>query len=285
MSTKSPSSYSPEVLDFFTELFPDGVVFFDLETTGLSPLCDKIIEFAGIKIEARKTYELSFLTNPDVEILPDNEKIHGISNEMVKTAKTQTEAAKEIESFIKGCALVAHNSLFDFGFLLTLAQENHMSFQDNPVYCSCRLSRKVNKQFNSHKLSSLAESFHIPLENHHRATDDTRACLEIFLKTLKSTESPKQALKDGFLFKGKDFKSNNLSEMTFPKHLEALPELVRNKSIFEIMYTGGTKKNQFRKVQGVSLLPRPNGNVLYAFCRETKLYKYYKLKKIKEIRQ
>ena len=198
---------------------------------------------------------------------------------MVKTGKSQSDAAKEIESFVEGCALVAHNSLFDFGFLLTLANEKNIEFKNNPVYCTCKLSRKINKQFNSHKLSSLAESFEIRLLNHHRALDDTIACLEVFLKTIKSSTNPKTSLKDGYLFNGKDFEGGDLSDLKIPNNLKSLPELVRKKSTFEIMYSGGTKKNQFRKVQGGKFASRPNGNVLYALCEETKLYKYYKLKR------
>ena len=251
MSTKSPSCLTPEVLDFLKELFPGGVVFFDLETTGLSPLCDKIIEFAGIKIIDGETLEKTFLINPEVEILPENEKIHGISNEMVKTGKSQSDAAKEIESFVEGCALVAHNSLFDFGFLLTLANEKNIEFKNNPVYCTCKLSRKINKQFNSHKLSSLAESFEIRLLNHHRALDDTIACLEVFLKTIKSSTNPKTSLKDGYLFNGKDFKGGDLSDLKIPNNLKSLPELVRKKSLLlKLCILVGPRKINLERYRG-----------------------------------
>ena len=46
MSTNTTTSLDKEVIQLINALFPEGVVFFDLETTGLSPLCDKIIEFA-----------------------------------------------------------------------------------------------------------------------------------------------------------------------------------------------------------------------------------------------
>ena len=63
MSTNSTLKNNPEVIDFFTKIFPEGVVFFDLETTGLSPLCDRVIEFAGIKIYAGRVEHLQFLTD------------------------------------------------------------------------------------------------------------------------------------------------------------------------------------------------------------------------------
>ena len=50
MSTQSESIISPKIQEDLLKIFPGGVVFFDLETTGLSPLFDRVIEFAGIKI-------------------------------------------------------------------------------------------------------------------------------------------------------------------------------------------------------------------------------------------
>tara|TARA_B100000925_G_scaffold283302_1_gene257077 strand:+ start:30 stop:887 length:858 start_codon:yes stop_codon:yes gene_type:complete len=285
MSTNPELKNNPEIIDFFTKIFPEGVIFFDLETTGLSPLCDRVIEFAGIKIYAGQVEQLQFLTDPQVEILPDNEKIHGISNQMVQGQLKQNIAAEKIQEFIGDSSLVAHNALFDFGFLLTLFHRFNLEPRQNKVFCSCKLSRKLNKDFESHKLSSLAEKLGIMLENHHRAMDDTEACLQIFYKTISKSESHIKSLQHGFLFNSNDFKKEKIENVNLKDTLKLLPELVREKKIFSIKYSGGTKKNEFRLVQGASLLPRPNGPVLYALCKETKLYKYYKLNKIKEVKE
>jgi DNA polymerase III subunit epsilon len=284
MSTNSLLQNNSEIIDFFTKIFPKGVVFFDLETTGLSPLCDRVIEFAGIKIYKGGVKQLQFLTDPEVEILPENEKIHGISNQMVKGQLNQKLASEKIREFIGETNLVAHNALFDFGFLLTLFHRFESEPNKNKIYCSCKLSRKLNKTLSSHKLSSLSESFNIELKNHHRAMDDTLACLKIFYRTLKAQLNPEKSFEFGFLFNSNDFKKEKIRHLSLKESLKDLPELVREKKIFSLKYSGGTKKNEFRSVQGVSLLPRPNGPVLYAFCQETKLYKYYKLNKIKEVK-
>ncbi|MFI5391695.1 MAG: hypothetical protein ACHQYQ_10060 [Bacteriovoracales bacterium] len=49
-----------------------------------------------------------------------------------------------------------------------------------------------------------------------------------------------------------------------------------------IIYLGGSKKNEFRPIRPLSLLPLPQGNVLYAHCLESNLYKIYNLNKISE---
>ena len=54
MSTQSESTISPKIAKRILEIFPEGAVFFDLETTGLSPLFEKIVEFAGIKIFSKR---------------------------------------------------------------------------------------------------------------------------------------------------------------------------------------------------------------------------------------
>ena len=75
----------------------------------------------------------------------------------------------------------------------------------------------------------------------------------------------------------------SLKKLDEPNHfnekLKQLPELVSKRLDFYIRYSGGTQKNEFRKVKGLSLLRRPSGSVLYALCYKTKLHKYYKLKK------
>ena len=53
----------------------------------------------------------------------------------------------------------------------------------------------------------------------------------------------------------------------------------------EIKYRGGSLKNQFRPIKPVSLLPMPQGNMLYALCLKSNIYKSYALRKITEVRE
>ena len=285
MSTNTITSIPSDRVEFFKNHFENGLVFFDLETTGLSPLCDKIIEFGAVKITQDGVESVNFLIDPKVSITPENQKIHGITNEMLKRGVSYFEAGERISKFLSNHSIVAHNSIFDFGFILSLFTETRHEIGSHDVYCSCQLSRKINKGLDSHKLSFLAQTFEFDIKSHHRALDDSVACLEIFYQTLKKESDPKKSKAKGLLFKSEEFKKNLDEPNQFNEKLKQLPDLVSKRLDFYIRYSGGTQKNEFRKVKGLSLLRRPSGNVLYALCYKTKLHKYYKLKKITEVKK
>ena len=157
-----------------------------------------------------------------------------------------------------------------------------MKINANEIYCSCYLSRKLNKEAKSHRLSELSKQFEVQLTNHHRAVDDTFACLNIFLKLTKEIKSKEKLKANCYLFNTSEFEK--VLKEDIPKHLTPLTDYCSEGKIIEIKYKGGKQKNSFRSVKAVSLLPLPNGNVLYAHCQKRNLLKYYKLDKITELR-
>src|SRR5690606_3617822 len=112
-------SLGPSELQTLLRFFPQGLVAFDLEMTGLSPLLDKIIEIAAIKILPDGQIE-SFhtLVNPLIEIPKKTTEFHMITDEMVKDAPTLKRPLKNFIEFYGNLPLVAHNAQFDVGFLI-----------------------------------------------------------------------------------------------------------------------------------------------------------------------
>ena len=87
------------------------LVVFDLETTGLFPRKDRIVEIAAVKTNPDGTEErLEHLVNPEMPIPPETTKIHGITDEMVKGCPTFAELADEIYAFFEGCDVAGFNS-------------------------------------------------------------------------------------------------------------------------------------------------------------------------------
>ena len=95
------------------------LVFFDLETTGLSITNDRIIEICLHKVNIdNSTKTKNWLINPQIPISEESIKIHGITNEKVKDKPQFKEIAKEIISFIKDCDLAGYNLIkFDVPLL------------------------------------------------------------------------------------------------------------------------------------------------------------------------
>jgi DNA polymerase III subunit epsilon len=282
MSTKIELNYKTKItsseLDALRIEFPNGVVFFDLETTGLSPLVNKIIEIGAIKIANDSVSYFSTLINPKVKIPEATIKIHKITDDMVEDSELIEQVLPRFMSFISDHSLVAHNAKFDIGFLVVSLNNLNLPIPQSNIYCSCQYARSTFKESRNHKLSTLAKMLGLGLENHHRATDDAITCLQI---TAQGLIQKKKSIKKQKICVLSDYQKEN---MKIPDHLSLLPRLTANQELIEIIYDGGSQKGKFRKVKPTALLPMPNGNVLYALCLGSNIYKTFAISKIKEIR-
>ena len=87
------------------------LVVFDIESTGVNPRQDRIIELAAVKINPDGTEETkTWLLNPTVPIPPETTAIHGISDDIVKDCPTFEESAADIFAFFEGCDLSGFNA-------------------------------------------------------------------------------------------------------------------------------------------------------------------------------
>ena len=87
------------------------LVVFDIESTGVSPRQDRIIELAAVKVHPDGTEETkTWLLNPSVPIPPETTAIHGISDDIVKDCPTFAESAEDIFAFFEGCDLSGFNA-------------------------------------------------------------------------------------------------------------------------------------------------------------------------------
>ena len=165
--------------------FDDPYVVFDIETTGFSPLNNKIIEIGAVKVERGViTEKFSTFVNPEVPIPFRIEQLTSINDSMVLPAPKIDQVLPEFLEFCRGAALVAHNASFDISFIAHNAEILGLEF--NPtVLDTVTLARVLLPQLNRYKLDTVAKALNISLENHHRAVDDAGATAEIFTAFLK----------------------------------------------------------------------------------------------------
>lgn len=262
--------------------FPNGIVAIDIETTGLSPLLDRVIELAAYKVKEGSIEVWDQLIDPKIEIPQNTVDIHGISQDMVQGKPTLERVWDDFHTFCEDLPIVAHNAKFDVGFLVFATHQMKKNFGTRDVYCSVKASRRAFPSMENHKLGTLAKSLKISLDNHHRASDDALACLSIFNQALKFGQR-ERVLKDSKLFNTKDFHLENLNKL--PERLSVLKKKVERQTVVDIKYKGGSHKGKFRPVKPISLLPLPGGNVLYALCLLTNLHKSFALHKISEVKE
>ncbi len=161
------------------------LIFFDLETTGINIVKDRIVEISFVKVypnqkEERKTRRI----NPEMPIPPESTVIHGITDEDVKDCPTFKEIAKSLAAQIEGCDLAGYNSnRFDIPLL---AEE----FLRAGVDIDLNKRKFVDVQTIFHKMEqrTLAAAYKFycnkNLENAHTAEADTVATYEILMAQL-----------------------------------------------------------------------------------------------------
>lgn len=267
------------------EFFPNGVIAIDLETTGLSPLVDRIIEVGAMKITPAGTEIYQTLINPEILIPEHTIAIHNITDEMVKDAPLLNDILSHLKEFIGDLPIIAHNAKFDLGFIVMGMQKANFDLASNDIYCSCKLARHTHMETTNHKLSTLVKELNIPLVNHHRATDDAFASLKIFMSSLERIKTPLSPIlkRHGHLFSLNDFEKIKMEDL--PAHLSKLEFLVKEAAVVEILYSGGNHKKEYRPVKLTSLLNTPDGNILYARCLWSDMQKSFKLNKVTDLRK
>ena len=165
--------------------FDDPYVVFDIETTGFSPLTNRIIEIGAVRVEKGKiTDRFSTFVNPDEPIPFRIEQLTKINDAMVLDAPRIDKVLPDFLKFCEGAALVAHNASFDVSFIDRNARLLGLPFHPT-VLDTVALARILLPQISRYKLDSVAKVLNISLENHHRAVEDAEATAEIFLAFLK----------------------------------------------------------------------------------------------------
>ncbi len=157
-------------------------VVFDLETTGFSPVKDRIIEIGAVKVSNGKiTERYSTFVNPGIHIPERITDLTTITDDMVKDAGNIEEILPQFLEFIGDSVLVAHNAGFDHSFIKAKAEEQGIH-TDYTVLDTVGLARVLFPELAKYKLDNIAKKLKISLENHHRAVDDAGATAEIFEK-------------------------------------------------------------------------------------------------------
>ena len=130
-------------------------VFFDLETSGLSPVFDDIIEFGAVKAKnGMELDRIDILINPGHKISKFTEGLTGITNEMLADKPTLNEVLPKILEFLGDDILVAHNASFDVGFLQHAIQGK----LKNPIIDTLPLCRYLFQNEKRYSLGNLCRS-------------------------------------------------------------------------------------------------------------------------------
>lgn len=172
--------------------FKDYIVL-DFETTGLSPINDKIIEIGAVKVKDNIIIDkFDTLINPKVPIPPFISNKINITNDMVKDKPFIEYIFKNFINFLEDLPLVIHNAKFDMGFLITNCKNLGFNI-NNSALDTVSTTKMIFPELKKYNLAFLCNHFNISNPNAHRAMSDVLATYELYKilynETIKKTIS------------------------------------------------------------------------------------------------
>ena len=154
----------------------DSIVALDIETTGLDPEKDAIIEIGAVRFRGhREEAHWGSLVNPGRRIPPFITQLTGITDQMVLQAPTVRALIPELAEFVGDAPVVGHNVRFDLGFL-----RRYGILKNNLVLDTYDLAAVLVPNAGRYNLGALAQALNVPFPATHRALDDVRATRGVY---------------------------------------------------------------------------------------------------------
>lgn len=172
LKIKYPQITEKKIKSCPIDYVPNSYVILDLETTGLNPKEDSIIEIGCIKIkEGKEVDRFETFIKPAEAISERITEITGINNEMIVNAPQFNYIANQLWKFLKDEIIVGHNVKFDINFLYeNFLNSLGLSFYNNYLD-TLSLSREVYQDVESYKLEDLAKKLKVESQNHRAMAD------------------------------------------------------------------------------------------------------------------
>ncbi len=173
-------------------------VVFDIETTGLNPVSERITEIGAVRVKNGEILErFNIFVNPEKMIPAKIVDLTGITDEMVKDAPKEAEALRRFYEFIgQDAVLVAHNADFDTGFIRAAATRCNMEYSYSHVD-TLVAAKALYPGLKNYKLDTLVNHLKVGPFNHHRACDDAEVTAKVFLDMLTRLKEKSIATVDG----------------------------------------------------------------------------------------
>lgn len=158
-----------------------SIVALDIETTGLDPQKDAIIEIGAVRFNGRRVEaEWSTLIHPGRPIPPFIVQLTGITDQMVMQAPPIKAVLADLNAFVGNSPVLGHNVSFDLSFLRRFKILTH-----NEALDTYELAAVLLPGAGRYNLGALGKTLNVPLPATHRALDDAQATRGVYLRLLE----------------------------------------------------------------------------------------------------
>jgi len=250
----------------------------DLETTGLDPRADRVIEIGALACDAEGNTVETFerLINPGRPINPTASAINGLSDADLVDAPPASVVLSEFLGLLDragNAPLIAHNAAFDAGFLGLEFARSGMAIPNRPVLDTLPLARSVLPHLNSHRLDRLVAHFGMSERARHRALADASAVMDVWFR-LGGPATPEAARVSYPIHDGS-------RPVRPPIGWERLDEAVVRGAAVRMAYAGGSRGNAPRVVTPRAFSHRGGIAYLVATCHIDAVEKSFRLDRIR----
>lgn len=253
-------------------------VVFDFETTGFSPVNDRITEIGAVLLRNGEVVDtFSSLVNPQMPIPSRVVEVTGITDDMVKDAPTEDEVMPKFFEFIGDRLLVAHNAPFDMSFARASALRLGVVLE-NPYCDTVPMARVLVPDIKNHKLDTVAKALDLGEFNHHRAVDDATVLAHIFAKLLmRLKEKSRGECKtidsvNGYLAGGDPRTLHRYHQIILVRNLVGLKNLYKLVSLSNLKYYQAKGANRKPLVPKSELMKLRDGLLIGSACEQGELY-------------
>ncbi len=172
----------------------ENYICIDLETTGLNPKTDRIIEIGAAKVRDGKVAEVfETFVNPGRTLEERIVELTGISDEMLKDAPDIKEVLPKLLTFAGEDVLLGHSVLFDYSFIKKAAVNNKLTFERQGID-TLKIARRYLTELPSRSLDCLCNHYRIA-HKAHRALEDAKATCELYDRLWEEFGKREDALK------------------------------------------------------------------------------------------
>ncbi|WP_278262243.1 exonuclease domain-containing protein [Nocardia sp. AG03] len=151
----------------------------DVETSGLRPHQHRVLSVAALTLDSVGQVSEEFHTLLDPGCDPGPVHIHGLTTDVLRGSPEFAQVRDRLSGLLDGRVLVAHNALFDYGFLAREFARTGARLPVDRRLCTLALARRVAPPTPDYKLGTLASYYGVPQHKAHDALDDTRVLVQV----------------------------------------------------------------------------------------------------------
>ena len=227
----------------------DSYVCIDLETTGLNPKTDKIIEIGIVKVENNKVVrEWETLVNPYRKLEERITRLTGIRDEQLSSAPGIEETLSRLLEIAGESVLLGHSVLFDYSFIKKAAVNQRMSFERNGID-TLKIARKYLADLESRSLPCLCRHYGIS-HTAHRALRDAKATVELYRKLVEQFYDKEEVEGNKSLFRPRKlcYQAKRDTPITIPQKEQLYKLVDRHKLIIDYDIAKLTRSEASRRI-------------------------------------